>query len=291
MAENGILRFFMKSMHKRIGRRLFKKLFFESGHADFRTLIELEALNRPAHAYCIWGAVDLARRLGVDEISVIEFGVAGGRSLLVIEAYAARLERESGIKVEVYGFDTAEGLPRVQDHRDLPHWFAPGQYVMDFETLQSKLKRAKLIIGNIEDTIDDFCEKHDPAPLGALFCDVDLYSSTKSVLRIFDQADRFLMPRIFIYMDDVIGSHLEMNGKFNGEELAINEFNQVNDNNKIHLNSNLLSSRKSFQRQIYYFHHFGHDLYNNYIGGEDQERMMSLLKTPRSDPPSDPMKP
>lgn len=274
MLKSVISRFFMSGIRKNIKR----KLFHESQNVNFRTLIDLEALNRPAHAYCIWGAVDLARRLGVDKISVIEFGVAGGRSLLSIETYAARLEKETGITVEVYGFDTSEGLPSVQDHRDLPHWFAPGQYVMDFEKLQSKLQRAKLIIGNIEDTIDDFCNKFNPAPVGAIFCDVDLYSSTRSVLRIFDQADHFLMPRIFVYMDDVVGTNLEMYGEFNGEELAINDFNKMNENKKIHLNRNLLSSGKSFRRKIFYFHHFKHDLYNQYIGAKDQDKLMDSLK-------------
>ena len=163
-------------------------------------------------------------------------------------------------------------------HRDLPHWFAPGQYAMDFEKLQSNLKRAKLVIGNLDDTIDGFCEKYDLAPVGAIFCDVDLYSSTRSVLRIFDQKDDFLMPRIFVYMDDVVGSHLEMYGEYNGEELAINDFNKLDENKKIHLNRNLLSSNITFRRRIFYFHDFGHNLYNKYIGGEDQEKMMKLLK-------------
>lgn len=43
------------------------------------------ALNwtaRPNYAYCTYHAADLARRLGIPRISVIEFGVAGGNGLL-----------------------------------------------------------------------------------------------------------------------------------------------------------------------------------------------------------------
>lgn len=263
----------------RIREELAKKLFMDSPRIGLRTLLEMKALSRPAHVYCMLCAAELAARLNIPKISVLEFGVAGGRTLRIAEKFAERISRETGVAIELYGFDTSVGLPEVVDHRDLPHWFKPGQYVMDFDKLQAQLKFAKLVIGNIDQTIDSFAEKYRPAPIGAIFCDVDLYSSTKSVLRLFDLGYEFLMPRAFWYLDDVLGTELEMYNEFNGELLAIDEFNKENENKKIALNRNLLHKDLDFKYQIFYSHIFDHPRYNDYVGGREQQDIMKLLKT------------
>jgi hypothetical protein len=59
-------------------------------------------------------AADQARREGHTVIAVIEFGVAEGRGLLALEAHAAAVERVTGIRIHVYGFDSGGGMPREQ---------------------------------------------------------------------------------------------------------------------------------------------------------------------------------
>ena len=69
-------------------------------------------------------AVNLAKALDVERVSVVEFGVAGGNGLLALEKIAEQLEAIYGIAVDVHGFDTGGGLPAPVDYRDLPNIYS-----------------------------------------------------------------------------------------------------------------------------------------------------------------------
>jgi len=100
---------------------------FSIGSLEFR--LSLDALDRPYYAFGVKQAIYLAARLKHPKVSVIEFGVATGGGLLALEKYAAELGREAGIQVEVYGFDTGEGLPAAtSDYRDLAYVWKQGTY-------------------------------------------------------------------------------------------------------------------------------------------------------------------
>ena len=49
---------------------------------DYLWRVELGAVQKPAYAYCVLQAARLAERMGIERISVLEFGVAGGNGLL-----------------------------------------------------------------------------------------------------------------------------------------------------------------------------------------------------------------
>jgi hypothetical protein len=85
------------------------------------------------HAYT-WGVVQgvhLAKVLGIDRVSVIEFGVAGGRGLLALERIADQVKSIFGVTVDVIGFDTGTGLPKPVDVRDMPNLWSEGFFPMD----------------------------------------------------------------------------------------------------------------------------------------------------------------
>ncbi|MGB0062682.1 hypothetical protein [Candidatus Binatus sp.] len=243
------------------------------------------ALNwtaRPNYAYCTYHAADLARRLGIPRISVIEFGVAGGNGLLFLKDFAARVRQATGVEVEVYGFDTGAGLPEVNATEDLPYWFRPSQYRMDQDALQARLRPAKLVLGNVADTVSGFFTKYNPAPVGAIFNDLDLYTSTTDSLRLFEQDPSFFLPRLFMYFDDVVGAELEMYSECNGQLLAIKEFNRRQQDVYIGLNQNLLARNEVYYRyQIYYAHFRAHPLYRQYVGGDDQKGIEAALRLQR----------
>lgn len=236
-------------------------------------LIAAGALERPHYAYIVHQAADLARRLGLPRISVLEFGVAGGAGLLNLEAHAARVEKESGVGIEIYGFDTGEGLPPPEDYRDLPYVWQANQFRMDVPVLEARLKRARLVLGLAKDTVAGFAARFAPAPIGAISFDLDYYSSTRDAFGIFDVAPEHRLPRIFTYLDDIISSDLGHVGPSVGVPLAIAELNTAGRRQLIALNhlETAYGAMKRWHRQIYSFCDFDHPRYNDYIIDGDRQ--------------------
>ena len=256
-----------------------RKLFKDSNLISIKRMIELNSSSRPAYVYCAYNSALLAKKLGYKKLSFIEFGVAEGNGLTYLEKIALRIEKELDIEIEIYGFDTGQGLVEPKDYKDLSYFFETGMYKMNQEKLLQKLKKAKLVLGDVKNTASDFCKKNNPAPIGAIFNDLDFYSSTVDSFKLFDSEDKFFLPRVFCYFDDVIGSEDEMYNDFTGELLAINEFNDNNNEKKISLNKNLMSlSNQSWKNQIYHLHSFDHPHYNNYIGGSEQKKINKSIK-------------
>ena len=66
---------------------------------------------RPHYAYGVFSAAQLAKSLGLPGISVVEFGVAGGRGLRALEKISALVEQDTGVRINVVGFDSGTGMP------------------------------------------------------------------------------------------------------------------------------------------------------------------------------------
>ena len=245
-------------------------------------LADFNAIERPHYAYCMLGAARLAARLGKDRISAVEFGVAGGNGLAFMCDFAKEVRRATGVTVDCIGFDSGQGMPEPQGKEDLPYWFKAEQYKMDVPALQARVPEAKLVLGEIADTVAGFVERERPAPIGAIMNDVDYYSSTLASFRLFDQAKKHptsFLPRLFMYFDDIIGSETEMYGPFNGQLAAIQTYNATQDDCKIHLNQNLLpSTHLTFRYQIYYAHLLSHPDYSKYVGGTQQLDLEQALR-------------
>jgi hypothetical protein len=196
-----------------------------------RALWELS--DRPAYLVGLHAAAEQAMRQGVPEISVVEFGVAGGHGLLAMQREAEAVERETGVRIMVFGFDAgAQGLPSfIGDHRDHPDVWQPGDYPMDEPALRARLTdRTTLIIGKVKDTVPSFFTKFMPPPLGFLSFDLDLYSSTRDALQIFEAEGARMLWHTPLYFDDI---EFLFNHRYAGELLAIDEFNENNPSVKI----------------------------------------------------------
>lgn len=201
---------------------------------DFQYQERLGKLTPPWTAYGLLMAVRAAKKYGHNSISVAEFGVANGRGLKRMTSLAERLTKQSGVKISVFGFDTAEGLPAPQDYRDHPELFGEGDYPMqDFSSLQAELEgRANLIIGDIRaiSSLGDIVTGSEP--LGFASIDVDIYTSAKSALNLIANSEAStLLPTVGLHFDDV-WSEWGYN-RFAGELLAIDEFNDEYDSRKI----------------------------------------------------------
>jgi hypothetical protein len=204
-------------------RRLWLKFPFGS----YELRMDWDIFQKPAYAYGIYHAAELAKKLGHDRLSVIEFGVASGHGLLIMEQRAAEVEQIFGIKIEVYGFDTGSGLPPASDYRDLPNVWSYGQFEMDEPKLRQKLSRAHLVIGNVLETVKQFSAMN-PAPVGFVSFDMDYYSSTIAGMKLFEGQNKLFLPRILCYFDDIVGTN-----HYVGELLAIKDFNLANKMKKI----------------------------------------------------------
>jgi hypothetical protein len=184
---------------------------------------------RDSYAWGVMQSANLAKVLGYDQISVIEFGVAGGRGLISLEKIAQKFEYIYDINIDIYGFDTGTGLPPPKDYRDLPNIYNEGRFSMDVERLKLRLKKAKLNLGLIENTIVEFIQS-PPAPIAFISIDLDYYSSTVHALKCLVSDKKNLLPRIYCYFDDILGRSC---CEYNGERLAIAEFNESNKTRKI----------------------------------------------------------
>jgi len=185
---------------------------------------------RPNYLVGVLQAAKEARAFKVPEISVIEFGVAGGTGLLTLEREAAAVEKQTGVAIKVYGFDNGSaGLPEfIGDYRDHPDAWAPGDYAMDEATLRSKLsQRTTLVIGNVKDTVPQFVGELRNAPVGFIAMDMDLYSSTRDALKILSLSNKRMLNRVTIYFDDI---SMYINHRMAGELRAIEDFNRENEN-------------------------------------------------------------
>ena len=75
-----------------------------------RTIDRWGACARPHYFSGILAAADQALKENVSDISVLEFGVAGGSGLIEMQTYSETIENQTGVRIHVYGFDTGEGL-------------------------------------------------------------------------------------------------------------------------------------------------------------------------------------
>jgi hypothetical protein len=225
---------------------------------------EADCSSRP---YYVWGVVqgaDLGKALGMERVSVVEFGVAGGNGLVALERIAERVEQIFGVGVDVYGFDTGGGLPKPVDYRDCPNLWSPGYFPMDKEKLQKRLRKAQLVLGLVEETVPKFIESK-PSPVAFVSFDLDYYSSTMQAFKVLEAAPSVLLPRIYCYFDDIIGFTYS---DYNGERLAISEFNAAHLMRKISPIYGLQHflpepHAASWWHEMFYMAHaFDHELYN-----------------------------
>jgi hypothetical protein len=222
---------------KKLPRRLWTRAFGESSwieyFGDFRAREKYGLVARPNYLYGMLRAADVAKFCGKQMVTIVEFGVASGGGLLNMVSLAPIVEKETGIKLRIVGFDTGQGLPYIQGYKDHPELWNPGDFAtQDREALTRALGgRADMIWGDITDTIGPFTDSINPAaPLGFVSVDVDIYSASAAALRCLSSHPEKYNPGVSMYFDDV--SFFFAN-EWAGELAAISEFNQDHELRKI----------------------------------------------------------
>jgi hypothetical protein len=252
----------------------FKLLFRHLPGVPVGLRVEFDALDVPPYSYGMYKAALQARALNIPEISVIEFGVAGGNGLLAMERIANTLEQKCGVRFQIYGFDIREGLPEALDCRDLPYAWKKGAYKMDEEALRRRLSRSTLVLGDVKDTTPHFLDDEAVPPIGFISFDLDYYSSTAHAFKIFDREPARYLPRVMCYFDDTLGHDDEYHFEQVGELLAIKEFNETHQDIKIGA-INGFGYKRVFPDKwnvgTYVCHFFNSPLYNTYISRLPEE--------------------
>lgn len=237
-------------------------------HWFFELRLAIDGVERPYYAYGLYRSAMEAKALHIKRISVYEFGVAKGDGLLSLEQLSEQVTRITGVSFDVYGFDLGAGLPEPSDYRDLPFIWKKGFCQMDVSTLKHKLKKSStLILGNVKKTLPKFL-KQKIAPVGFIAFDLDFYTSTKYALRIFDTKERNLLPRVYCYFDDVIGTDEEIMCEYTGELLSISEFNKNHKDRKVAKINGMYHKRvikSTWSDMMYVMHYFKHKHYNAYV--------------------------
>jgi hypothetical protein len=207
-----------------------------------RSRVAFDLVLRQQHAYSILACADLARDLGIKEVTLVEFGVSAGAGLLNICELARRVTRETGVQFKVFGFDTGKGMPPPQSYRDHPDLYQEGDFPMSMDTLQQSLPaNAKLVLGEINATVGPFLRSVSAAaPIGFVSIDVDYYTSTRDALAILNGEANQYLSRVLMYLDDLEDpSH----NSWCGERLAVAEFNEQHQLRKIEQHAFLRSYR------------------------------------------------
>jgi hypothetical protein len=214
----------------------------------------------PKHMYLlgVLAAAELAQEQKVPSISVIEFGVAGGTGLLALQQEAAAVEKELGVEIKVFGFDSRHGVPRlIGDYRDHPDARRIGDYPMDETALRARLSKCTtLILGDVAETVPKFFDTYNAPPIGFVSFHMDLYSATRDALRIFTLPNKRMLHQVPL----CIGLGNVFNHRFAGELLAIEEFNR--DNSLVKIDRWYVAKRDSAFPERHYFDQLfvAHDL-------------------------------
>lgn len=236
----------------------------------FTKFLSLKFSNfRPHYESLIYETSKNAIKLGFNEISVVELGVAGGNGIKSILKYKRKIEKILDIKINIVGFDTGTGLPNSDLKEDLPYFWKQGDYTnINLKDLEKEDSSIKIYEGNISSTIDKYIFENK-IKIGLIFFDLDLYSSTKLFLDKIPALSekKLLLPRVFCYFDDLFVADYTLND-INGEPLAIKEFNNQFKKIKLGKTFDHITDFKFplAKGQIYTLHDFENENYNKYIG-------------------------
>lgn len=199
-------------------------------------MIYRDQIGRPHYAFGLWLATLQAARLGIRKLKIFEFGVASGAGLINLCEICDKMNKSTGMEYEIYGFDSNVGMPALSGgYKDNPELWHEGQFLSDHEKIRARLPaNARLISGDITDTIVEFCRNNlsSDSPVAFVAVDVDLYSSTLSVFELFKRDNpEYYLPVTILYFDDI--NDLLTNNAWCGEMLAIREWNSAHELRKM----------------------------------------------------------
>jgi len=227
---------------------------FVAAFGSYRAKIAFDLIVRQEYAFGMLEAAELARARRLSRVTIVELGVGAGTGIMNLAAIGRRLERSTGVRFDVVGFDSGKGLPAPRGYRDHPEAYREGWYPMDEEKLRRALGgAARLVLGPLEQTIAPFVSTlTSEAPLGFVSLDVDYYTSARAGLELLAGRPEAYFPYLPVYVDDM---HLPSHNARAGELLAIDEFNRDHPMRLLEP-ARFLSRRRVFKQAVWLEHMF-----------------------------------
>jgi hypothetical protein len=227
---------------------------FVAGFGSLRARVAFDLVIRHHHAFGLLKAADIARTQGLGATTVLEFGVSRGAGLLNLCEVGRRVTRATGIRFDIVGFDTGQGMPPPLDYRDHPEYYSAGDFPMERAALAARLPpNCRVIYGDIGETVRQFRDALTPAaPIGFVSVDVDYYSSASAALGVFEDPDpRKYLPWVVVYLDDVA---FDGHNQWCGELLAVEEFNGQQHHRRKIGTYNFLRNKRVFKNAAWIDH-------------------------------------
>jgi hypothetical protein len=144
-----------------------------------------------------------------------------------------------------------------------------------------RLTTAQLHIGLIEDTVIEAVSDLR-GPIGFVAIDVDYYTASTHVLRIFDTPAKTRLPRPLVYADDIFGWHdLNILCSAVGEERAFADFNAAHDTMTIEPIRGLRHKRPvpaMWNEKMFALHDLTHPDYSTPINPASASQAADLLR-------------
>jgi hypothetical protein len=256
----------------------------KAASGGLRERIRFDLEGRPPYAWGLITAADAAGYAGISRFTAIEFGVARAHGLLELCRLAKLVTEETGVAIDIAGFDSGQGLPLPQGFRDHPEIWGSGDYSMGaVEKLRDQLPdNVRLILGDIADTVGPFIDNQTgESPIGFCIFDTDYWSSTNFALKIYDGSARLYLPVGLSYFDDTLGGARNFGALFRtskaGQLLSISEFNSARPNRALESIRVLRYRRPLFHEQwieqVYAVHVLDHSFRNGtgMAGGHDRD--------------------
>lgn len=193
----------------------------------------------------------------LDHISIIEFGVASGKSLKYLEELKVKYEKKYRTEIRIFGFDTFKGMPKSENVSDQLYDWNEGDYNTDYNTVQSELNYTKLIEGDIKDTVNyDLFKDYNITNVLIVLFDLDYFTSTSDSFKIFEKSLSLnLLPRVGLFFDN-----LHSSSEISGEYYAIQKFNNENIRNGKIISRDFYLEK--YDNRYYQYMNLKHKLFN-----------------------------
>jgi len=250
--------------------QLFQSFLKYAPFVKHSTKLSYDAVERPGYSYGIMNAVIQAKSLGYSSMSILEFGVASGQGIKVMQKIQREVLKELNFEILIYGFDSSIGLPKSTNIKDQIYFWEESMFTnhnRDYSEIQNN--KTQIIIGNVEETASTFIDKFKPPVIGFIAFDLDFYTSTIGAFSLLEKIniDNFL-PRVESFMDDTASYNYLSANSHTGVLSAIIEFNKRDAEVQILQKVGIGRSRKVINGWFdacFVIHFFSNERYNEFI--------------------------